>query len=104
MKTERINTRGLTFGALFKLNILCFPALFAVIFILFIIPNFFMPSSVSPTTDGFKFTGLSAIGMLIVSYPVFVFGFSLALSVFMLIGQKIYTKFKDIELTYISID
>ena len=104
MKTKKINTKGLTFGSLFKLNTLCFSALFAVIFTLAIIVNLFMPSSVSPTAEGLELTGFPAIGMLIVFYPVFVLGFSLNISIFLIIGQKIYTKFKDIELSYVSTD
>ena len=103
MEIQTISTKGLTFGSLFKLNTTCFAPILAVIFILVGVVNIFIPSSITPTTDGMEMTGLPAIGMLVVFYPIFVLGFSLNSTIFMKIGLAIYTKFKPIKLSFISL-
>lgn len=100
-KTQSIQTKGLTFGSLFKLNCVCFAGVLAIIFLFIIVVNIFMPSSMSSTPNGIEVTGFPAIGTAIVLYPFFVIGFSLNLSIFMFIGQKIFAKFRAFEIKII---
>lgn len=102
LNIHTLKTRGLTFSSLLKLNACCIAPVFAIIFILAAIANIFMEPSVSSTGHGLEITGWPAVGMLIVVYPIFVFGFSLCLSIFMKLGQFIYTKFKSINLSFIT--
>lgn len=100
-KTEKIRIKGLTFGSLLTLNCVCFSGFLAIVFLLTIVVNIFMPSSIVSTPDGIEASGFPAIGLSIVLYPFFVLGLSINMSLFMYIGQKIFTKFRDFEIKVI---
>jgi asparagine N-glycosylation enzyme membrane subunit Stt3 len=99
MTIKSLKTKGLTFGSLFKLNIFCFSVVYGALFLLVGIVNLFKETSIEPSANGISVTGLSAIGLLLVLYPIFVIGHSLIMGALMLIGQSIYAKFKPIEIT-----
>ena len=99
LSTTTIQTKGLTFASLFKLNVICLSIPLGIFFILACIANIFIPYNVTTTAEGFKVTGAPGIGLIILSYPIFVLGFATFLSIFMYIGLRLYTRCKDIYLT-----